>query len=198
MNFGGRSKLAAICRRWKRSTCPYKPKRRTRATIARERGLQPLADLLLSQAKLGSSKQRHADRIRRSQKRMFPTATAALQGALDIVAEQWSEDASTADLDDSSRPLRNGKITSQVKRGKQEEASKFELYIDHQRVGQPHSFSPIAGHAARRGRRRTYGRSATGRIASAVADLSPNSSQPAIRILRRTGRRRSRIAFSAC
>ncbi|MEZ6076756.1 MAG: Tex-like N-terminal domain-containing protein [Pirellulaceae bacterium] len=32
---------------------PYKPKRRTRATIARERGLQPLADLLLAQAALG-------------------------------------------------------------------------------------------------------------------------------------------------
>ena len=36
---------------------PYKPKRRTRATIARERGLQPLADLLLIQSKLAKSKQ---------------------------------------------------------------------------------------------------------------------------------------------
>ncbi len=36
---------------------PFKPKRRTRATVARERGLQPLADLLLNQQKLGKSKQ---------------------------------------------------------------------------------------------------------------------------------------------
>ncbi len=45
---------------------PFKPKRRTRATIARERGLQPLADLLVRQDKLDESKQETLARIRQS------------------------------------------------------------------------------------------------------------------------------------
>ena len=45
---------------------PFKPKRRTRATIARERGLQPLADLLLRQDKLDASKQETLAQVRQS------------------------------------------------------------------------------------------------------------------------------------
>src|SRR5690606_28414085 len=54
----------------------------------------------------------------------------ALQGALDIVAEQWSEDPSMRTWL-TSQALNGGRIASRVKRGKQEEASKFELYVDH-------------------------------------------------------------------
>jgi protein Tex len=109
---------------------PFKPKRRTRATIARERGLQPLADLILKQAKLNRSK---ADLLASfvDPAKEVADKDAALQGALDIIAEQWSEDLETRNWM-TKKAVSGGRITSQVKRGKKEEASKFELYVDHQ------------------------------------------------------------------
>jgi uncharacterized protein len=109
---------------------PFKPKRRTRATIARERGLQPLADLLLAQVKLERSKQETLQAYVNPENEV-PDAETALQGAQDIIAEQWSEDAAARTWM-ISEAMTSGKITSQVKRGKREEASKFELYIDYQ------------------------------------------------------------------
>lgn len=108
---------------------PFKPKRRTRATIARERGLQPLAELLLSQVKQGTSKsQVLAGFVDPKQDVADPQA--ALQGALDIVAEQWSEQPATRTWL-TKQAFAEGKIVSHVKRGKKEEASKFEQYVDH-------------------------------------------------------------------
>ncbi len=60
-----------------------------------------------------------------------PDCDTALQGALDIIAEQWSEDLATRNWM-TEQAFASGKVTSQVKRGKKEEASKYELYIDHQ------------------------------------------------------------------
>jgi uncharacterized protein len=109
---------------------PFKPKRRTRATIARERGLQPLAEILLRQEQL--------DRSRSEVLRPFvsadsdvPDEDAALQGACDIVAEHWSEEAETRGwLVKQAADF--GRIVSQVRRGKKDPASKFEMYFDHQ------------------------------------------------------------------
>ena len=109
---------------------PYKPKRRTRATIARERGLQPLADLLLQQQSLGRSKQDVLKQFVNSELEVSDAATA-LQGALDIVAEQWSEDATTRNWM-AKEARTQGRVASQVKRGKQAEANKFEMYVDYQ------------------------------------------------------------------
>ena len=109
---------------------PYKPKRRTRAATARERGLQPLADLLLEQRQLG--------RPRTEVLRTFVDPSkdvadeqAALQGACDIVAEQWSETADTRRWL-SQQATDYGRVRSQVKRGKKQDAAKFEMYFDHQ------------------------------------------------------------------
>lgn len=108
---------------------PYKPERRTRATAARERGLQPLADLLLRQERLNRSRSSVLQPFVKPEQGV-PDENAALQGACDIVAEQWSQHP----------PLRQwiqkqaqdyGLIVSTLKRGKQAEASKFELYFDH-------------------------------------------------------------------
>ena len=110
---------------------PYKPKRRTRATMARERGLQPLADLLLRQEQLQQSKQ---DTLRAyvDPAQDVPDTETALAGALDIVAEQWSEQAETRTWL-YEQAFAFGKIASQAKRGKKEAAAeKFESYIDHQ------------------------------------------------------------------
>ena len=108
---------------------PFKPKRRTRATVARERGLQPLADLLQQQAAQGQTQQISLAAFVDPKKDVLDPQ-AALQGALDIVAEQWSDDPSTRTWL-TQQAFNSGRIASRVKRGKQEEASKFELYADH-------------------------------------------------------------------
>ncbi|QEG42689.1 Tex family protein [Roseimaritima ulvae] len=107
---------------------PFKPKRRTRATLARQRGLQPLADTLLQQQPLKQSKQDALQAFVSAEKEV-PDRDAALQGALDIVAEQWSENAGTRTWM-TQKAFTQGQITSQVKRGKKDEADKFEQYID--------------------------------------------------------------------
>ncbi|MEZ6104322.1 MAG: Tex family protein [Pirellulaceae bacterium] len=108
---------------------PYKPKRRTRATIARERGLQPLADLLIAQRSLGRTRESILQPYV-APEREVADADAALAGALDIVAEHWSDQAETrkwlVDL-----AVANGQLISQLKRGKKDESGKFELYHDH-------------------------------------------------------------------
>jgi len=108
---------------------PYKPKRRTRATIARERGLQPLADVLIRQERLdrpvGDVLQPFVD-----PEKEVPDEQAALAGACDIVAEHWSEDATTRSW--LVEQARSANIVSQVRRGKKESAAKFEMYFDHQ------------------------------------------------------------------
>lgn len=71
---------------------PYKPKKRTRATIARERGLQPLADLnLLQETSIGNPYDFCTDYINSDAE--INTAEEALAGAMDIVAEHISENA---------------------------------------------------------------------------------------------------------
>jgi uncharacterized protein len=68
---------------------PYKPKRRTRATAARERGLEPLAELLLAQQDPRAPAALAEEFIGRE----VPDAEAALAGARDILAERLTEDA---------------------------------------------------------------------------------------------------------
>jgi protein Tex len=108
---------------------PFKPKRRTRATVARERGLQELADILMKQAKLGSSKESLLKPFVRPDGEV-PDEDAALQGALDIIAEHWSEDLETR-VWLNQESFKHGRIVSQVKRGKKAEADKFAMYVDH-------------------------------------------------------------------
>jgi uncharacterized protein len=108
---------------------PYKPKRRTRATIARERGLEPLAEILWKQARLNRPR---ADVLCPyiDAKKEVPDGDAALQGACDIVAERWAEDV---ELNRwlNQQALDFGHVVSAVKRGKKEEGAKFETYFDH-------------------------------------------------------------------
>lgn len=106
---------------------PYKPKRRTKATIAREAGLQGLADLLMDQNRMGKTRTAIlADYVDAS--KGVADADAAIAGAGHIVAESWVEQAELRRwfLGESS----SGKITSKVKRGKKEDGQKFEAYFD--------------------------------------------------------------------
>ena len=71
---------------------PYRPKRRTRATIARERGLEPLSTLILLQQPFkGTLEEQTAKFI--SEEKGVPDAEAALSGARDLIAETLSDDA---------------------------------------------------------------------------------------------------------
>ncbi|MFD2611216.1 Tex family protein [Paenibacillus gansuensis] len=70
---------------------PYRQKRKTRASIAKERGLEPLADWLLSQPRSGSVEAEAAKFV--DEARGVESAEAALQGAMDIIAESAADDA---------------------------------------------------------------------------------------------------------
>ena len=106
---------------------PYKPKRRTKATIARERGLEPLADLVWAQAiRLDKSRELLARPFVDAAKGV-PDVEAAWQGARDIVAERIAEDADVrASLRDLA--LAEGRLVSRVTKGKEGEGKKFEDY----------------------------------------------------------------------
>ena len=105
---------------------PYKPKRRTRAQIAREQGLEPLAQLILMQ--------RERDPERTAAKYVkgeVKDAAAAIKGAQDIIAEMVSEDEKARNR---MRQLfrREAIISSKVVKGKAEtdEAAKYADYFD--------------------------------------------------------------------
>lgn len=70
---------------------PFKPKRKTRASVAREKGLEPLAELLLAQDKKTDPAAEAASYI--SEENGVATAEDALQGAMDIIAEDISDNA---------------------------------------------------------------------------------------------------------
>jgi len=108
---------------------PFKPKRRTRATIARERGLAPLAEVLLRQQRLNLPRSEIL-RPYVSAERDVPDEDAALAGACDIVAEHWSEDAATRSWL-VRQAAEFGQVVSQARRGKNDPTSKFATYFEH-------------------------------------------------------------------
>lgn len=70
---------------------PYKPKRRTRATMAKEKGLEPLAEWIFAQERTGSLLERAQEFV--DEEKGVATAEEALAGASDIIAEMISDDA---------------------------------------------------------------------------------------------------------
>jgi protein Tex len=105
---------------------PFKPKRRTKAEIAKEAGLEPLADLLLTQPE--NNPQAVAARFINAEKQVADAA-AALEGARAILVERFAEDA---DLIGSLREQlwSNGVMASAVRTGKKTEGEKFKDYFD--------------------------------------------------------------------
>ncbi|MEN5206524.1 Tex family protein [Stenotrophomonas terrae] len=106
---------------------PYKPKRRTRAQIAREAGLEPLADGLLNDPMLDP--QVYAAGFVDAEKGVADTK-AALEGARAILMERWGEDAAlVGEL--RSWLADNGIIRARVAEGKEAEGAKYRDYFDH-------------------------------------------------------------------
>lgn len=115
---------------------PYRPKRRTRATIAKEKGLEPLAVLLMLQ-KLKEPAIKEAEKYI-SEEKGVATAEEALEGAKDIIAEMISDEA------DYRAYIRNltykkGKLVSMAKDETQE--SVYEMYYEFEEP-----VSKLAGH----------------------------------------------------
>ena len=105
---------------------PYRPKRRTRATIAKERGLEPLADVIWNQ--------QHNDVKGRSRSFVsadVPTVDDAIAGACDIIAERVSEDEKARNI---IRRLfaRDGVLSSKVVKGKEGDGIKYSDYYEWQ------------------------------------------------------------------
>jgi uncharacterized protein len=123
---------------------PLRPKRRTRAAVAREKGLEPLAERLF-EAALGTGAFAGPDGARRAAAldpgaeavpfvdpgRGVGDATEALQGARDILAERFAEEPEVrGDLRNLFE--RRGALRSRVAKGKEEEGAKYRDYFDWQ------------------------------------------------------------------
>lgn len=104
---------------------PYKPKRKTRASIARKNGLQTLAEKILKQNEKDIESVIESffnDQIKDEE--------SAIEGAIDIITEEMGENA---ELRKKMRDyfFRNAELRSKVIKAKQEEAEKFKDYFDH-------------------------------------------------------------------
>ena len=125
---------------------PYRPKRRTRAGIAKERGLQGLADYILAMKK-GSNVLKEAEKYVDPDKEV-PDAEAAAAGAMDIVAEQISDEARfrayirektwkngtivTAEKAQKKKDDEDGKKESGKPAGKKERRDVYEMYFEYE------------------------------------------------------------------
>jgi protein Tex len=113
---------------------PFRPKRRTRATVARDRGLEPLAELILAQDPRVDPNAEAARFVTPAGQSVaegleVPTIEAALQGARDVIAERVNDDASAR-----ARMRRlfwtRGVLRSEVRPGEALEGAKYKDYFD--------------------------------------------------------------------
>lgn len=118
---------------------PYKPKRRTKAQIAREAGLEPLLDSLLADRKLNPLQAAIAFI---NEEKGVKSAEEALEGARQILMERIAEDATL--LNELREQIwQRGIIVSSVVKDKEQEAAKFRDYFDYQEA-----ISKIPSHRA--------------------------------------------------
>jgi uncharacterized protein len=106
---------------------PYKPKRKTRASIAKEKGLEPLADIILRQQNIDVKSK--AEQFVSEEKGVV-SAEDAIHGASDIIAERINEDAYTRS---KIRNLFNKKahIVAKVAKGMEDEGNTYRQYFDY-------------------------------------------------------------------
>ena len=105
---------------------PFRPKRRTRASIAKEKGLQPLADMIWGQKLIGTLEDFAAAFV--DAEKGVETIADAIQGAKDILAEQISDDA------DLRKTLREATVQfcALLSKKSKDEPSVYEMYYDYQ------------------------------------------------------------------
>ncbi|MDD8027538.1 MAG: Tex family protein [Acidobacteriota bacterium] len=111
---------------------PYKPKRTTRASKAREAGLEPLARWLADLAEPEADLKAEAGKYLNPEKGL-ETVEAALAGACDILAEEWSDDAE-ARKSLRALALEEGILVSSVRKGFADKKTKYEMYHDYREL----------------------------------------------------------------
>lgn len=104
---------------------PFRPKRRTRASIAKEKGLQPLADMIRGQKLIGTPEEAAKAFVDSGQG--VDTVLDAINGAMDILAEQISDDADLRKLL-REETIKCGAIVSKKTK---DEPSVYEMYYDY-------------------------------------------------------------------
>lgn len=114
---------------------PFRPKRRTRASIAKEKGLQPLADIIWGQKLIGTPEEAAKAFVDSGQG--VDTVLDAINGAMDILAEQISDDADLRKLL-REETIKCGAIVSKKTK---DEPSVYEMYYDYRE-----SLKKAAGH----------------------------------------------------
>lgn len=126
----------ALCRRIQGATTlqavedlylPYKPKRRTRAMVARERGLEPLAEMMMAQRVTLGCPERYASEYTSDE---VPTIADALAGAGDIVAETIAEDAAVR-AQARIVMLRDGVLVSRKPKKAEDPQGKYRDYYEY-------------------------------------------------------------------
>ena len=117
---------------------PYKQKKKTRATVAKAKGLEPLADIIMEQketrpieeiAKEYINIDKLSEEDKKNKDKVVKTAEEAIQGALDIIAENIS-DNSKYRKEIKRQCYREGLVVT--KAAKEEEKSNYEMYYDYQ------------------------------------------------------------------
>ena len=109
---------------------PYKPKRTTKATIAKQKGLEPLAQMILAQDIMVSKTVNKDEIVSKFLNKEVLTVKDALTGAIDIIAEQISDNAVYRGLI-RNFILNTGVLKSKVKKGLEDQKTKFEMYYDY-------------------------------------------------------------------
>ena len=115
---------------------PYRPKRKTRASVAKEKGLEPLAQYIMEQNAAAPVEEEAAKYI--SEEKEVKTAAEALQGAMDIIAESISDEADYR-LYIRNITMEEGVVTSTAKDEKAE--SVYEMYYNYEEP-----VKKVAGH----------------------------------------------------
>lgn len=129
---------------------PFRPKRRTRAQIAREKGLEPFAQFLLAQASMPRSNMPVGAQVKSyiDKEKGVNNADEAIAGAQDIIAEMVAEDEQSRNTVRRNFDF-DAVVTAKVIKGKEEEGQNFRTYFDFSE-----KLSRIASHrllAVRRG-----------------------------------------------
>jgi uncharacterized protein len=108
---------------------PYKQKRRTKATVAKERGLEPLAEWIKGQPSNGPLKEKALEFINEDQEVL--TAEDAIEGAKDILAE-WISDEPSYRQWIREQTFRKGKIITSSKDEEKDEKKVYEMYYEYE------------------------------------------------------------------
>ncbi|MFB5663937.1 Tex family protein [Alteribacillus sp. HJP-4] len=108
---------------------PYKQKRRTRATVAKEKGLEPLAEWIFSQPREGSLQEKGEEFI--SEENEVTSVEDALNGASDIMAE-WISDDPEIRAHLRTHTMKNAYIVSSEKKKENDEQGVYEMYYEYE------------------------------------------------------------------